>query len=337
MRVLVSGGAGYIGSVLVPVLIERGCQVRIVDLGLFGTDHICPDAELIRADVVDFDPDWLDGVDAVVHLGGLSNDPMADFSPKLNYLYNAAGTAVVAQAAKRAGVSRFIFASTCSVYGLNDSAEVAEDHQVSPRFPYAVSKLMAERALLCLADDQFRPIILRKGTVVGWSPRMRYDLAANMMVKTALTDKRIVVHNPSLWRPFIDVRDVAVAYVRALDADLSLTGVFNVARDNFTIGRLADAVATTLKEFGVYVPVEIHRRQDVRSYRVSLRKAHEILDFRAAVSMEDSVRVMLDHVLANEQADFDNLIYTNVEWLRLNLDKSGQVERMATRLAAAEI
>src|SRR3972149_1437229 len=143
MRVLVSGGAGYIGSVLVPVLIERGCQVRIVDLGLFGTDHICPDAELIRADVVDFDPDWLDGVDAVVHLGGLSNAPMADFSPKLNYLYNAAGTAVVAQAAKRAGVSRFIFASTCSVYGLNDSAEVAEDHHVSPCFPYAVSKLMA--------------------------------------------------------------------------------------------------------------------------------------------------------------------------------------------------
>ena len=330
MRVLVSGGAGYVGSVLVPTLIERGYQVRVVDIGLFGTDHVAPEAELIRADVVDFDSDWLDGVEAVIHLAGLSNDPMADFSPRLNYLYNAASTAIVAHAAKRARVSRFIFASTCSVYGLNDSAEVDEDHPVSPRFPYSVSKLMAERALLCLADDDFHPIILRKGTVVGWSPRMRYDLAANVMVKTALTEKKIVVHNPSLWRPFIDVKDVAVAYVRALDADPSLTGIFNVARDNFTIGRLADAVASTLKEHGIYVPVEIHRLEDVRSYRVSLRKAQEVLDFRASISMEESVRVMLDRILADEQADFDNLIYTNVEWLRMNIASLNPMAPLAT-------
>lgn len=330
MRVLVTGGAGYIGSVLVPILIERGYQVRVVDIGLFGTRHLPPEAELIAADVVNADQEWLDGVEAVIHLAGLSNDPMADFSPRLNYLYNAASTAIMAHAAKSAGVNRFIFASTCSVYGLNDSTEVDESQAVTPHFPYAVSKLMAERALLCLADESFHPIILRKGTVVGWSPRMRYDLAANVMVKTALTEKKIVIHNPSLWRPFIDVRDVAVAYLRALDADESLSGIFNIARDNFTIGRLADAVAATLKESGICVPVEIHRRQDFRSYRVSLRKAQEMLDFRAAHSMEESVRAVLDHVLAKEQADFDNLIYTNVEWLRMNIATLNPLERLAT-------
>ena len=326
MRVLVSGGAGYVGSVLVPTLIERGYEVRVLDLGLFGTDHVASEAELIQGDVINLDTAVLDGVDAVVHLAGLSNDPMADFSPRLNYLYNAAGAAIVAHAAKKAGINRIVFASTCSVYGFNDSEEVDEEHPVCTRFPYAVSKLMAERALMSLADEDFHPIILRKGTVVGWSPRMRYDLAANAMLKTALTENKIVVHNPSLWRPMIDVKDVAVAYVRALDADPALTGVFNIAHDNFTIGRLADAVASTLKRFGVTVPVETQRRSDLRSYRVSLRKAHELLDFRTAISMEESVEIMLERIRADEHADFDNPIYTNVEWLRLNMAKLNHVD-----------
>lgn len=332
MRVLVTGGAGYIGSVLVPTLVERGYRVRVVDLGLFGTAHLPVEAEVIQADVIDFDPAWLEDVDAVIHLAGLSNDPMAEFSPRLNYLYNAASAAIVAHAAKGTGIGRFIFASTCSVYGLNDSSEVDEDHPACPRFPYAVSKVMAERALLCLSDQDFRPIILRKGTVVGWSPRMRYDLAANVMVKMALTQKKIVVHNPSLWRPFIDVKDAAVAYVRALDADPDLTGIFNIAHDNFTIGRLADAVATTLKEYGIRVPVETQRRQDLRSYRVSLRKAFDVLDFRTAISMQESVKIMLDHILANEQADFDNPIYTNVEWLRMNMARTQSAEHVSAVL-----
>jgi nucleoside-diphosphate-sugar epimerase len=163
---------------------------------------------------------------------------------------------------------------------------------------------------------------------------MRYDLAANVMVKTALTQKKIVVHNPSLWRPFVDVKDVAVAYVRALDAAPALTGVFNIAHDNFTIGRLADAVATTLKEYGIRVPVETERRQDLRSYRVSLRKAYDVLDFRTAISMEESVKIMLDHILSNEQADFDNPIYTNVEWLRMNMVKTRTVEQLSAVLGS---
>lgn len=231
---------------------------------MFGLENVPADAELIVGDVLDFDRDWLGGVEAVIHLAGLSNDPMAAYSPKLNYILNAASAAMVAQSAKECGVSRFIFASTCSVYGLNDTGEVDEDYDTKPTFPYAISKLMAERSISCLADTYFRPIVLRKGTVVGWSPRMRFDLVTNTMVKTAFTQNKIIVHNPSLWRPLLDVSDAARAYIRALDADLSVTGIFNVAGESCTIGRLADIVASTLREYEIEVPLEILRRHDVR-------------------------------------------------------------------------
>ena len=316
MKILVTGGAGYVGSVLVPVLIDRGYEVRVVDKGFFGTGHLPGDAEVIVGDVLQFDVHWLDDVDAVIHLAGISNDPMAEFSPELNYTVNAAGAAIVAQAAKRAGVSRVIFASTCSVYGFSDGEEVDEEQPVSPCFAYAISKLMGERALLCLSDDKFRPIILRKGTVVGWSPRMRYDLVANSMVMSALTKEKIVVHNPSLWRPLIDVRDASSAYLRALDADLSVTGVFNIAYENYTIGRLADEAAAALKECGSSVPIEIQRRQDVRNYRVSTRKAHQVLDFQPTITMNDCVKAMMQHIMQGDANDFDNPRYYNVEWLK---------------------
>ncbi|MBM2827437.1 MAG: DegT/DnrJ/EryC1/StrS aminotransferase, partial [Dehalococcoidia bacterium] len=205
------------------------------------------------------------------------------------------------------------------VYGFNDSAELDEESLVGPSFPYAISKLMGERAIQCLTDDSFRPIILRKGTVIGWSPKMRYDLAANTMVKTAYTQGKITVNNPSLWRPFIDVKDVAMAYVRALDADPALSGVFNIAYDNFTIGRLADDVAAALRDFEIHVPVETFRRHDLRSYRVSTRKAREILDFHAEVSIKQSVAEVVEHVLSGENSDFDNPIYTNVQWMTMKL------------------
>ena len=176
MKVLVTGGAGFVGSVLTRVLIDLGSQVRVVDNGFFGLDHVDPRAEVIRGDILEFNPAWLDEVIAVVHLAGPSNDPMAAFSPRLNYLLNAGGAAIVAQASKDAGIRRFVFSSTCSVYGKDDSEPFGEERPTSPSFPYAISKLMAERMLACLTDDQFRPIVLRMGTVVGWSPRMRFDL-----------------------------------------------------------------------------------------------------------------------------------------------------------------
>lgn len=319
MHVLVTGGAGYIGSVLVPLLISHGYRVRVVDCGMFGFNHLDPRAEVIEGDILDFRMEWLHGVEAVIHLAGLSNDPMAAFSPSLNYLLNAAGTAIVAQYAKAAGVVRFIFGSTCSVYGLNDRAEVDENENVNPSFPYAISKLMAERAIACLTDKNFRPIILRKGTVVGWSPRMRFDLVVNAMVKSALTKQRIDVHNPNIWRPLLDVRDAARAYIHGLQADPSITGIFNVAEGNYMIGHLAKEVASALRECGIDVSLNVEHRIDVRSYRVSTSKTATVLNFHPTTSIKQVVQDIVRNIQRNGITDFDHPRYYNVEQLKIKL------------------
>lgn len=323
MRVLVTGGAGYIGSVLVRKLIAKGDTVRVVDCGLFGFDHLAPEAELIRRSVLDFDRSWLDGIDAVVHLAGLSNDPMAAFSPSLNYIFNAAGAGIVAQATAEAGIGRFVFGSTCSVYGFNDGTEVDETFPVKPEFPYAISKVMGERLLTCLSGARFRPIVLRKGTVVGWSPRMRFDLIANAMVKTALLDGKIVVHNPLLWRPLLDIQDAADAYIRALEADAAVTGVFNVASGNYTVADVARVVEGVLAEFGIAVNVEVHHRPDIRTYRVDVSKARRTLGITASVGMEQTVRTMVREIRAHPSIDLNDSRYYNIEQFKRVLAREG--------------
>jgi nucleoside-diphosphate-sugar epimerase len=296
--------------------------VRIVDLGLFGTQHLPPEVETIIADIRNVREEWLSDVDAVINLAGLSNDPMADFSPRLNYEFNAAAAALLAQAVKRAGIRRFIFASSCSVYGFSEAQEVDEEWPAKPQFPYAVSKLMAEKALWCLQDESFCPIILRKGTVIGWSPRMRYDLVANAMVRTALTHGRIIIHNPRLWRPLIDVEDAARAYVQALEAPADAWGTFNIACRNFSVGEIAQEVAATLADHGVWVTVEEQQRQDPRSYRVSLQRARYGLGFEARRSIRDAVTAVFQRIRLGQNDDLDNPRYINVEWLKANYSGS---------------
>jgi nucleoside-diphosphate-sugar epimerase len=312
MNVLLTGGAGYIGSVLTRLLIDRGHQVRIVDCGFFGLDHVDLRAELIAGNILDFDREWLDGIEAVIHLAGLSNDPMAAFSPSLNYMVNAGGAAITAQAAKDAGIGRFVFGSTCSVYGLDDGEPLNEEHPTHPPFPYAISKLMAERQLGCLTDDRFRPITLRKGTVVGWSPRMRFDLVINAMIKSALVDGNIVVHNPRLWRPLIDVEDAAEAYVRALEADLGVTGVFNISSRNFTLAELGLVVADGLRKDGIDVTIHTENRTDVRSYRVSTTKAANVLKFTAKKPMSQTVTEVIKKAMAQPIAELEDPRYYNI-------------------------
>lgn len=315
MRVLVSGGAGYVGSALCLGLLERGHQVRIVDIGLFGTDHLPAEAELIVENILDCRREWLRDIDAVINLAGLSNDPMANFSPRLNYEQNSAGAALLAQAARDAGVPRFVQGSTCSVYGFTDGQEVDEDHTPRPSFPYAISKLMAERALWCLESKEFRPIILRKATVIGWSPRMRYDLVVNTMVKSALTTGRITVHNPGVWRPIIDIEDAVTAYLLAVEAPLDFSGVLNISAGNFTVGRIARLVAGALAERGLEVPIVVEHREDPRNYRVKTARAREILGFQPSVSIHESALRLLDRISEGKNSDLENPLYVNIEWI----------------------
>ena len=234
--------------------------------------------------------------DAVVFLAGLSNDPMANFSPAKNFIENSAAPTYLAFISKEAGVSRFVYASSCSVYGFTDNEVMDEDSPVNPLYPYGISKLQGEYAIMNMADESFRPIAMRKGTVGGWSPRMRFDLVVNTMTKFALTGGKIVVHNPNLWRPLIDIRDVVTAYRKAIMCDPSISEVFNICGENYTIGRLAEDVVETFSHHGMQIDVETQSRPDVRNYLASNRKAKDILGFEPQYGPGSSIHQILNNV-----------------------------------------
>src|SRR6267143_495685 len=218
MRLLIAGGAGYIGSALIPRLLDRGYLVDVVDLFWFG-NHLPAATRIISKDIFDLMVEDLVDYDQVVFLAGLSNDPMAEYAPNKNFIYNAAAPAFLAYIAKKAGVKRYIYASSCSVYGYTDNELFDESCPVSSSYPYGISKLQGEQAVMNLADAKFSVIALRKGTASGYSPRMRFDLIVNTMFKHAVRDKRITVNNPSIWRPIVSTADAANAYVRAIEAN----------------------------------------------------------------------------------------------------------------------
>ena len=247
MKILIAGGAGYIGSVLIPKLLDRGYQVAVVDLFWFG-NHLPAEVEIVSKDIFDLAANDLEEYEQVVFLAGLSNDPMAEYSPAKNFVYNAAAPAYLAYIAKKAKVRRYVYASSCSVYGYTDNDLFDENRPVSSSYPYGISKLQGEQAVMNLADDTFSVIALRKGTVSGYSPRMRLDLIVNTMFKTAVCDHQITVNNPSIWRPILSVQDAANAYIRAIEASPRISGIFNIASGNYTVGEVGDLVRAAVEE-----------------------------------------------------------------------------------------
>jgi nucleoside-diphosphate-sugar epimerase len=310
VRILIAGGAGYIGTVLAPRLAARGYAVTVADLTWFG-NHLPDDIPVVRKDVMSLTESDLAGTDIVIFLAGLSNDPMAEFSPALNYVHNAAAPANLAYLAKRAGAKRFVFASSCSVYGFTEDELWDEDAPTTTVHPYGISKLQAEAGVRHLQDDDFSVIVLRKGTVCGYSPRMRLDLVINTMFKSALQTGRITVNNPSIWRPILAIQDAAAAYVRAVEASPSVSGTFNVASENTTLGALADQIAATLRrEMDMEPELEILYKQDVRNYKVTSERARVQLGFKP---MYDIDRIVRDLVKYRDRfADLDNPEYYNI-------------------------
>jgi nucleoside-diphosphate-sugar epimerase len=310
MKILLAGGAGYIGTVLTPKLLERGYEVDVVDLLWFG-NHLPPEVNVVRRDIGSLTVDDLAGYDAVVFIAGLSNDPMADFSPSLNFSYNTAVPSCLAYTAKRAGVKRFIHGGSCSVYGYTVNELYDETSPAVSNYPYGIAKLQGEFGCLQMKDETFSVIAFRQGTVCGYSPRMRLDLVINTMFKSAVENKVITVNNPAIWRPILSIKDAAVAYVRALESPQAISGIFNIASGNYTVGELADYVKDGVLEYlGINAKIESKRIQDFRNYKVSTEKAQTLISFKARFKADDIVKDLAEHL--NLFNDFNNDHYYNI-------------------------
>jgi len=327
--ILVVGGAGFLGCVVVEELLARGYAVSVFDrlfFGDFGLQRFRDRIRLTSGDVRCPPPSIFENVSTIINLSGLSNDPTAEYNPEANHQMNAVATRTLAEMAKRNGIPRYLFASSCSIYdiGVEDEERdilLTEESAVQPRAAYALSKLAGERELLALADESFSPVILRMGTLFGFSPRMRYDLVVNTFVKDGISKGCLTLHyGGQMWRPLVDVRDAARAYVAALEAPTNLVAsqVFNVVAENFRISELALRVRQALREKDV--PAELNSMFEysgVRNYRVSGKKILNTLSFKPVISVRESVTHMVDALRQYGYTDFDNDRYYNIRWMKL--------------------
>lgn len=311
MKILIAGGAGYVGSALVPKLQERGYEVDVLDLLWFG-NKLPEQTKIIHKDIFDLTEQDLKEYDEVIFLAGLSNDPMAEFSPAKNFVFNASSPSYLAYVAKKSGVKKFIYAGSCSVYGYTVNELYDETSPAVSSYPYGISKLQGEQAVLQMADKDFSVICFRKGTVSGYSPRMRLDLIVNTMFKTALSTGQIIVNNPSIWRPILSIEDAVSGYIRAIESSEGITGIFNLSSGNYTVGEVADLVKETVeKKLGKKVKLNIKNIKDFRNYKVSNEKAINILSFKP----KHDVTAILENLISNLEKfqDFDNPNYYNIQ------------------------
>jgi len=337
-KILVTGGCGYIGAVLVPMLLERGYKVRVFDKLYFGEEplkSVRDRIELIPGDVRNFDSSILDSIDGVIHLGSLSNDPTAAFDPDATYTINYEGTMKLARACKERGIEKFTFASTCAVYGFHLEGIADESFPTLPQSDYARSKLNVDLDLQKMADKRFCPVIFRQATVFGFSPRMRWDIVINAFVMHAFKTGRLDVwFGGEAWRPVVHVRDTAEAHIRALEAapDKVRGEIFNLVYKNYRILELAHRVRKALGEMGIKVEVDVNYDQvDNRSYRTAGEKITKVMGFTPKVSVEEGVKEIVDVLRSGQYRDFDHPIYYNMRWMKLlvevedRLRKTGKV------------
>lgn len=311
MRILVAGGAGYVGCVLIPKLLDRGYRVDVVDLFWFG-NHLPEETGVLKKDIFHLTVEDLERYDQVFFLAGLSNDPMAEYSPSKNFIFNAAAPAYLAYIAKKAKVKRYIYASSCSVYGYTENELYDETRPVSSTYPYGISKLQGEQAVLQLADENFSVVSMRKGTISGYSPRMRFDLIVNTMFRSAMKDRLITINNPSIWRPILSIDDAATAYIRAIEANPRTSGIFNIASGNYTVGEVGDLVRTAVEErLGIRLRVCVGDTQDFRNYKVSIEKAKNVLSFHPTGDIKSIVANLIENV--DKCNDWDNPAYFNIQ------------------------
>ena len=336
VNVLVTGGAGYIGSVMSRILLEKGYNVTILDRLFFGTDSIKDIADqitLIKDDIRFFNPEILKGINAVFDLAALSNDPCGELDPEKTLEINYKGRVRVANLAKKHGIKKYVFASTCSVYGFQEGL-INEESNLNPLTTYAKASIMAEKEILPLADKNFSATVLRQATVYGLSYRMRFDSAINGMVLGYYRNGKIpIMRDGKQWRPFVNVKDTSGAFIKVLETEPEVVNgqIFNVGSDeqNIQIFDLAKVVAEACDLPFIY---EWYGDCDTRSYRVSFNKIKDTLSFKPQTAIKQGAKNVFDALKEGKLNPEDPRMIT-VKWYKHLLEmqqflKNTEIEGM---------
>lgn len=312
MHVLVTGGCGYKGTVLVPKLLAAGHEVTAFDIMWFG-DFLKPHPRLkvVKGDVRNIDEINLAGIDAIIHLSSVANDPCGDLDPKLTWEISALATMQLADKAVRSGIRRFIYASSGSVYGIKEELQVTEDLELKPISEYNKTKMVAERVVLSYADKMAVQII-RPATVCGYSPRMRLDVSVNMLTMQALSNRKITVFGGKQVRPNIHIDDITDVYVFMLNHPEHV-GVFNAGFENISILDIAERVAEQVE-----AEIVVTESNDPRSYRVNSDKLLAT-GFQPKKTVNDAIREIIQKQRSGELKDEER--FHNLKWMQREVFK----------------
>lgn len=326
-KVLVTGGAGYVGNVVVRKLLHKGYSVRVLDKFIFGDkclQDIKDKIELVNNDIRKVDRAIMDDIDSVIHLAGFSTEPTAQYDPRLTDMINHIATERLANLARKKGVRRFIYASTCSVYfTLNTPLTpplYKESDVVNPISAYSLTKRCSEQVLWGMTNGDFQPTILRKGTLYGFSPRMRYDLVFNSFVKDAFYKRVLTVDaGGEIWRPMIDVQDAADIYVKCLELPLSKIGgkIFNIAQRNWRIGDLAESIKKILKKTkNISVELDVKPYGITRNYKADPSLFKKTFNFKPSRSIKEALFEIWDHFENDLDHDPHHIIHYGDRWYK---------------------